>query len=62
MSQNQWKTDFTQGRTVDQFSSQHKVAANKVLRNTYLMLSMTLLFSAITAGISMSINAPLLAQ
>jgi modulator of FtsH protease len=60
MSQNQWKTDFTQGRTVDQFSSQHKVAANKVLRNTYLMLSMTLLFSAITAGISMSINAPLL--
>ena len=60
MSQNQWKTDFTQGRTVDQFSSQHKVAANKVLRNTYLMLSMTLLFSAITAGISMSMNAPLL--
>ena len=60
MSQNQWKTDFTQGRTVDQFSSQHKVAANKVLRNTYLMLSMTLLFSAITAGISMSINTPLL--
>lgn len=31
---------------------------NKVLRNTYLLLSMTLLFSAITAGIAMATNAP----
>lgn len=31
---------------------------NKVLRNTYALLSMTLLFSAITAGISMSLNLP----
>ena len=30
---------------------------NKVLRNTYLLLSMTLLFSAITAGIAMATNA-----
>lgn len=29
---------------------------NKVLRNTYLLLSMTLLFSAVTAGISMALN------
>ncbi|MDY6984342.1 MAG: Bax inhibitor-1/YccA family protein [Pseudomonadota bacterium] len=29
---------------------------NKVLRNTYLLLSMTLLFSAVTAGISMAMN------
>lgn len=30
--------------------------SNKVLRNTYLLLSMTLLFSAVTAGISMALN------
>jgi modulator of FtsH protease len=32
------------------------VDTNKVLRNTYLLLSMTLLFSAVTAGISMALN------
>ncbi len=32
------------------------LATNKVLRNTYFLLSMTLLFSAATAGISMAIN------
>jgi len=31
---------------------------NRVLRNTYLLLSMTLLFSALTAGIAMTMNAP----
>ncbi len=31
---------------------------NKVLRNTYLLLSMTLLFSAMTAGIAMVMNLP----
>jgi len=31
---------------------------NKVLRNTYSLLSMTLLFSAVTAGISMALNLP----
>ena len=30
---------------------------NKVLRNTYLLLSMTLLFSALTAGVAMATNA-----
>ena len=30
--------------------------SNRVLRNTYLLLSMTLLFSAVTAGISMALN------
>ncbi len=30
---------------------------NKVLRNTYMLLSMTLLFSALTAGIAMATNA-----
>ena len=34
------------------------VSVNKVLRNTYALLSMTLLFSAMTAGISMALNLP----
>jgi modulator of FtsH protease len=32
------------------------VSTNKVLRNTYMLLGMTLLFSAMTAGISMAIG------
>ena len=32
------------------------LATNKVLRNTYLLLSMTLLFSAATAGLAMTLN------
>jgi len=31
---------------------------NKVLRNTYALLSMTLLFSAITAGVAATLNLP----
>jgi len=34
------------------------LATNKVIRNTYTLLSMTLLFSALTAGISMVLNLP----
>ncbi len=34
------------------------LATNKVLRNTYLLLSMTLIFSAITAYTSMTMNLP----
>lgn len=34
------------------------VSANKVLRNTYALLSMTLLFSTVTAGVSMALNLP----
>lgn len=34
------------------------LATNKVLRNTYLLLAMTLLFSAATAGLSMALNLP----
>ncbi len=33
-------------------------STNKVIRNTYMLLSMTLLFSALTAGISMALNLP----
>ena len=34
------------------------LATNRVLRNTYLLLSMTLLFSALIAGVSMALNLP----
>lgn len=34
------------------------LATNKVLKNTYLLLSMTLLFSAATAGLAMALNLP----
>jgi len=34
------------------------LATNKVLRNTYALLSLTLLFSAAVAGISMALNLP----
>ena len=34
------------------------LATNKVIRNTYTLLSMTLLFSALTAGMSMALNLP----
>ena len=34
------------------------LATNKVIRNTYTLLSMTLMFSALTAGASMALNLP----
>jgi modulator of FtsH protease len=34
------------------------LATNKVIRNTYILLSMTLLFSALTAGLSITLNLP----
>lgn len=34
------------------------VNTNKVLKNTYMLLGMTLLFSAVTAGISMAVGLP----
>jgi modulator of FtsH protease len=39
-------------------SSTAAIAANKLIRNTYMLLAMTLLFSAFTAGISMTFNLP----
>jgi len=37
-------------------TSESVLATNKVLRNTYMLLSMTLLFSAAMAGVSMMLN------
>ncbi|TPW14478.1 MAG: putative TEGT family carrier/transport protein, partial [Halothiobacillaceae bacterium] len=34
------------------------VESNKVIRNTYTLLSITLLFSALTAGLSVAFNLP----
>ncbi len=39
-------------------SQESILATNKVIRNTYVLLSMTLLFSVVTAGISMVMNLP----
>ena len=39
-------------------SQSSALATNKVVRNTYMLLSMTLLFSALTAGVSMTLNLP----
>jgi modulator of FtsH protease len=39
-------------------TSQAALATNKVLRNTYILLSLTLLFSAMTAGVSAALNLP----
>lgn len=38
--------------------SQSTLATNKLIRNTYTLLSMTLLFSAFTAGLSVMFNLP----
>ena len=34
------------------------LATNKLIRNTYILLSLTLLFSALTAGIAMAVDMP----
>jgi len=39
-------------------TEQSALATNKLIRNTYLLLSATLLFSALTAGISAAMNMP----
>ena len=39
-------------------SQSSAIEINKVLKNTYMLLSMTLAFSAVTAGISMAMNLP----
>ena len=43
---------------VAQRSSESVISSNAVIRNTYLLLSMTLLFSALTAGVSVVLKLP----
>ena len=47
---------MSQPRTIS--AAAPAVATNRVLRNTYALLSLTLLFSALTAGLSMAFNWP----
>jgi modulator of FtsH protease len=42
------------------YPQESALAANKLIRNTYTLLAMTLLFSAITAGVSMVFNIPMM--
>ncbi|VAW60961.1 Putative TEGT family carrier/transport protein [hydrothermal vent metagenome] len=44
--------------TAGQYNQVSAIASNKVLRNTYALLSLTLLFSALMAGTSMALNLP----
>ena len=44
--------------TIENRSQASALETNKVLRNTYTLLSMTLMFSALTAGGSMALNLP----
>jgi len=41
-----------------QGSVESALSTNKVIRNTYLLLSLTLAFSALTAGVSAALNLP----
>tara|TARA_B100000676_G_scaffold139795_1_gene138389 strand:- start:2887 stop:3567 length:681 start_codon:yes stop_codon:yes gene_type:complete len=43
---------------VTQATDQHVIATHKVLRNTYMLLSMTLLFSAAMAAVAIAVDAP----
>jgi modulator of FtsH protease len=45
-------------RTARQGAGASVLATNRVIRNTYLLLSMTLLFSALTAGVSAALALP----
>ncbi len=59
---NQLFTEVGQAMNANRYMIARPQAAvletNKVIRNTYLLLSMTLLFSAMTAGASMALNLP----
>jgi modulator of FtsH protease len=44
--------------TVHQAATESVLATNKVIRNTYMLLSMTLLFAAITAGVAVALKLP----
>lgn len=46
-------------QTINSIAAQEQgLATNKVLRNTYTLLALTLFFSAVTAGVSMALQLP----
>ncbi|WP_313952888.1 Bax inhibitor-1/YccA family protein [Accumulibacter sp.] len=44
--------------TLGHANTESVLASNKVIRNTYMLLSMTLLFSGLTAGVSVALKLP----
>ncbi|MCC4796713.1 Bax inhibitor-1/YccA family protein [Enterovibrio norvegicus] len=42
----------------NEYSQESQLVTNKVLRNTYFLLSLTLVWSAVVAGVSMAANMP----
>ena len=49
---------MSQQQFVMSHASEAVLSTNKLIRNTYTLLSMTLLFSALTAGVSLVLNFP----
>ena len=47
-----------QAVALPQGGTESALATNKVIRNTYLLLSLTLAFAALTAGVSAALNLP----
>ncbi|WP_280539274.1 Bax inhibitor-1/YccA family protein [Chromohalobacter sp. 11-W] len=47
---------YRTSQIADQQTKRSEISTNKVLRNTYMLLAMTLLFSAVTAGTAMAMG------
>ena len=52
------QTQLIRAATGADLSVETAISSNRVVRNTYLLLSLTLLFSALTAGASMALKLP----
>jgi modulator of FtsH protease len=48
----------TQAAALPRHGAESVLASNKVIRNTYMLLSATLLFAAITASVAVALNLP----
>lgn len=51
--QDAWRAESTEGEVV-----RSNTEVNKLIRNTYILLSLTLMFTAVTAGVSMMLRLP----
>jgi modulator of FtsH protease len=54
----EWRYEMSDTRFAVARPAVATLAANRLIRNTYLLLSMTLFFSAVMAGVSMALNLP----
>jgi len=52
------QSDRATGARTGAAGQESVLSTNKVLRNTYALLAMTLIFSGVTAGVAMATNAP----